>query len=140
MSDRDNKILLGKILGEIYHFQKESGVNRKVDDGRVFGLLNGIEACINDELAEIGWVSQEECDKIMGVLNRIYSDKERMESITGYYDIEEEFNELGIKRWQVVRVMKYCQAEGKYFKLLKKMDTQNSPEECREFLVYEFET
>ena len=51
-----DKILFGKILGEIYRLQDKNGVVNGVASGRIYGLLNGFEEAINEELSSIGCV------------------------------------------------------------------------------------
>ena len=70
--DQNTKLLLGKVLGEIYRIQRRSeSMPCPVDDSQVFGLVNGLETAIDNELESIGFITGEQVDAVADVLEPI---------------------------------------------------------------------
>ncbi|CAM4173673.1 hypothetical protein SAMN06265348_105419 [Pedobacter westerhofensis] len=71
--EKDNKILLGKLLGEIYRLQKNtSEMAFSASFGQRYGLLNGFEDAIDHELEMIGFVSQDELNNVGKILDEVF--------------------------------------------------------------------
>ena len=58
--DQEMTVFLGKLLGETYSLRKELTGGCRVSDEKIFGLLNGFEATINDEIVSVGFVSADD--------------------------------------------------------------------------------
>ncbi|MED4124139.1 hypothetical protein P4641_09130 [Halalkalibacterium halodurans] len=128
------KFLFGKLLGEMYRIQKrlpESSV--AVSNHVIYGLLNGIERIVDDQISSIGYVSKGEEDIVVNVLNEYHIDAEKLEGFNGYYDIERKLESQGITRSQAIKIITLLKAEGRFTNVIDKMDSSGSPSECRTF-------
>lgn len=128
-----NQLLLGKILGELYRLQKSQNTPCSASDSRIYGLLNGFEGVIADEIENIGFVSNEQFDHAAKVLNEVWSDPEKMRTFKGFYDIERDLEQGGVDRSTAMRILTYFNADSSFTDLISKMDTSGSPSECRTF-------
>lgn len=139
MSDPQSKVMFGKILGEIYRLQRSAGVLVPVDEGRVYGLLNGIEQAIDAELSSVGFISNAQTDHAQEVLNLHFNDAEKLKEFEGFYDIETQLERGGVDRSAAIPILSYFLASRRYVDLIKKMDSQNSPTECKDFSLSEWD-
>lgn len=136
----DNKLVLGKILGEIYRLQKSSDDSLcQVSNGQVYALLNGFEHAVDEELEMIGFVSAKKVEHVMDILDRIWIDKERLDSFKGYYDIEHELTAKDVDRSEAIRIIKYLKANDQFLEVIEKMDSSGSPTECRRFKLTDWD-
>lgn len=135
MAIDNNQILLGKILGEIYRLQKNQDVPCGAEEARIYGLLNGFESVIEEELESIGFVSKEQLSHTVKVLNEIWNDPEEMGSFKGFYDIENDLQRGDVDRSTAMRVLTYLDANNSFSDLISKMDSSDSPSECRTFTL-----
>lgn len=135
----ETKLLLGKLLGEIYRLQNAGGVRSGVGEAQIYGLLNGFENCIAHELEMIGFVSKEKFDAVGDVLDEYLSNEKKLEAFKGFYDIEPAFQSKGIDRSLAIRILTYYKANHQFIKLIAKMDSPDSPSECRTFELNELE-
>ena len=134
------KIMLGKILGEIYRIQNSSNVMKcPASSGRIYGLLNGIEDAIDADIQTSSLISTDKVDAVCEVLNPIYSDPTKLQEFTGFYDIEEELDERNVDRSDAIRILTYLYADGKFSTVIEKMNSQNSPIECKTFELTEWD-
>jgi hypothetical protein len=138
--EKEQKQFLGKILGEIYRLQMHTnemacGATKQ----RIFGLLHGIEEAIDEELETIGWVSNVDIQRVTDALEKFYPEDEKIAKFKGFYDIESGLRSLGLSRGQISQVIKYFKAGECYLELIEKMDSTNSPSECRKFRESEFD-
>lgn len=131
----NNQILLGKILGEIYRLQKNQNVPCSAEDSRIYGLLNGIESVIEDELEGIGFVSKEQFNHTTKVLDGIWNDPDELRSFKGFYDIENDLQHGDVDRSTAMTVLTYLNADNSFTDLIGKMDSSGSPTECRTFTL-----
>jgi hypothetical protein len=127
-------ILMGKILGEVYRLQKNLSPNHcKVGDGTIYGLLNGFEDTINDELTHIGFISETQMKVVHDVLAPYFrNDRE----LKGFYDIEYLLQENGVSRTDFIKIATKLTLENRYTELFKKFNTDSSPAECLTFNIY----
>jgi hypothetical protein len=131
--EKDIKIFLAKILGEIYRIQKRiKDLPCSATDSHIYGLLKGFEDSINLEL-DYELITKQEVSKVSNILNEIWIDDEKLKNFKGYYDIESEFEKLNIPRWKIILILTKLKSEDRYTRLLEKMDSNNSPGECRKF-------
>lgn len=138
--NRKNRILMAKILGEVYRIQRRGETPCAADEATIFGLLNGFEYVIDTELDGIGFVSKEILSAMIDVLNPIFNNKKNLESFRGFYDIEHELQGRGIDRSMAIRILQYLNANNQFQELIAKMDTSGSPSECRTFEISKWDS
>ena len=138
--ERETKILLGKVLGEIYRIQKRiQSLPCPADDGQVYGLVNGFETAIDHELEVTGFISDEQVNTVADVLDPIFVDPRKLEEFGGFYDIESELKSRGIDRGTAATILTYFNIKGKFTSVIAKMDSSDSPTECRTFEPSDFD-
>ena len=135
----ETKLLLGKLLGELYRLQNASGVRCGIEEAQIYGLLNGFENCIEQEIEMIGFVSREKLEAVGNILNEYFIDEKKLESFKGFYEIERGLQSNGIDRSDAIRILTYLKANHQFTNVIAKMDSSNSPSECRVFDLSEFE-
>ncbi|MGZ4977010.1 MAG: hypothetical protein ACXV8O_07655 [Methylobacter sp.] len=132
--ENESKLLLGKILGEIYRIQRSSEeVSCPASDCQIYALLNGFEDAVNQELEMIGFISSDQVRSVVDVLEPIWQDVEQLKAFKGFYDIERELQNRGVDRSAAIRVLKYLKANNQFIDIIGKMDSSGSPSECRRF-------
>ena len=135
--DRNIKKVVGLFFAELYEIKallKKEKLGKK-EKGYVFALRNGFENVINDIIDEEWWVSKEDEKIVAEILDRYFLDSEELKKLTGFYDIEPELNSKGIDRMKALTIMQYFNSRGSFSQVLKKMDSTNSPQECRTFEI-----
>ena len=138
--EKESKLFFGKILGELYRIQNNSeGIACPAEPAQIFGLLNGFENVIEEEIERIGFVSNEEMKIVSNVLNEYWIDLEKRKNFKGFYDIENKLKDLGVDRYKAIPILTYFKANHQFLELIEKMDSENSPSECRNFNLDEFE-
>lgn len=138
--EKETKILLGKILGEIYRIEKRlPEMACPATQGQIYGLLNGFENSIDDELEMTGFVPKEHVEIVGQVLDEIWLDKEKLNSFKGFYDIERKLSSMGVDRGQANKILRYFSADDRFVEIIEKMDTSDSPSESRRFNLSEFD-
>lgn len=135
-----DKRAFGKLLGELYRMQSALGMNCPATPGQIYGLLNGFETVIDEELDGIGSISAKKFDAVIDVLNHIWADEDRLAEFKGYYDIEGELTARGVDRIEAIRIIRYLKANGQFLDLIQKMNSQYSPVECKTFELDEWNT
>ncbi|MXQ53160.1 hypothetical protein [Shimazuella alba] len=136
--DTDLKLFLGKILGEIYRLQKKEGLYNH-SDGRIYGLINGFESVIDEEMDMIPHITEKELKTVTDVLHEIDQNEEETEKFQGFYDIERKLQEKGIYRHRVIYILKYLYASGRFTRLIDKMNSSGSPGEVRNLKLTDWE-
>jgi len=139
MSDEFLKQFLGRILGEVLRVQKKLDMNCPVSDGTIYGLLNGIEVAIDSTIGTDGLITKKQHDDMVRVMNKTFNDPEQMAKFTGYYDIEDDLSAAGIDRGVAIELLTYWFNKGSFVDMIRKMDSSNSPGECRTFKLDEFD-
>ncbi|MFF2531203.1 hypothetical protein ACFVS2_20085 [Brevibacillus sp. NPDC058079] len=136
MMDRDLKFALGKVLGETYRLQKRVNEGMcQVSDTTIFGLLNGIESVIDTQLGVDDPITEQDIAIMANILNPYHLDRVRFEAFRGYYDIEDEIENMGIGRSKAERILTYFNSNGQFREIIQRMDSSHSPTECRRFDV-----
>lgn len=138
--DKDTKLMLGRILGEIYRVESAMGMDCRAGPARIYGLLKGFETAIDEELAEIGGVEAAKIKAVMDVLEPIWRDEERLAAFTGFYDIEDELEARRVSRGDAIKILSYLNANGQFREVIGKMNSQNSPVECKTFELSEWDS
>lgn len=136
--DTKTKNILGFFLGEIYEI-KCLLKGTPVDKAKLYGLKNGFESVINDYIEEDWGISKEDENTVAKILDPYFCDDAKLNELKGFYDIESELEEKGISRLKARAIMKYFYSKGRFLKVLKKMDSSFSPQECRTFEITEFD-
>ena len=139
--DNVTKKMVGRFLAEVYEIKallKNSPI-KEGDKAYLYALKNGFESVLNDIIDENWWVSIEDEKKVAEVLSPYYNDQNKLNEFTGFYDIENKLEEKGIERLKAQAIIKYFWAKGNFKSVIKKMDSTNSPQECRTFEIDEFD-
>ncbi len=127
--EKDLKLALAKLLGEILETNSES----TIDQGTIYGLKNGFEFVINDFFSEEYSLTQEDYENFVSILNPIWNDLEKLENFSGFYEIESSLKDLGINKDKAWSFFKYFQLKGTFGEIREKLDSSNSPTEFRNF-------
>ena len=141
-SDKKNKILFGKILGEIYRLQKSfsfGNASYSVSNARLYGLLNGIEREINSEIQEIGFISEEEVSAVESILTEYLEDANKLKTLKGYQDLEKPFKQKKIKKSVAITILKYLYTQSRFSPIIEQLDNTNSPIEFQNFELDEYD-
>jgi hypothetical protein len=133
-----NALLLGKLLAEVYRVQRKLEIPT-ADDATIYGLRNGFETVVAEELERIGFVSKAQVKHVMDVLDPIWQDPTKLVAFKGFYDIERELESGGVDRTTAIAVLTYLNAHGQFTDVIAKMDTSGSPGECRKFDLSKWE-
>jgi hypothetical protein len=131
-----NKILLGRLLGQVYRVQKQLGCLGTSErlggdaeyDEHIEELCGGFEPAIDWELSNMNTVSTQEYEKVCALLMR-YDDEERLEELKGYYTIEDEVDQIlgGRKmRTKAIKIFRYMNTWDLYPDVLKKLTDKDS--------------
>lgn len=128
--DRETKKAFGLIMGDLYEI-KSLLKKKPIDKAKLFALQNGFEHEIDEQLDVNFWISLEEKNKIDKILDPYFRDETLFNNLKGYYDIEPLIEEAGISRLKAIVIMKYFYERGPFRKVLDKMDSSDSPQECR---------
>jgi len=133
-----NAVLLGKLLAEVYRVQRKLEIP-SVDEATIYGLRNGFETVIAEELERVGFISKAHVKHVMDVLDPIWQDPAKLAAFKGFYDIERELESGGVDRSTAIAVLTYLNAHGQFTDVIAKMDTHGSPTECRTFALSKWE-
>ncbi|AQS55281.1 hypothetical protein [Novibacillus thermophilus] len=131
------KLLFGRMLGEMYRIQKKLGM--QVSDARIYGLLNGVEEAIDEEIEKIGYVSNRDISAVCDVLDEYYQDWDKVSKLDGFYEVEDKLRNKGIGRSKAIRILKYLYASNRYNDLIDKFDSPKSPVEAKKFKLKEYD-
>lgn len=138
--DKDTKRLLGKLLGEVFRIQKASDdIACSASDGQIYALLNGFEDAVDEVLERVGEISSEKVRIVMDILDPIWQDQDKLNNFKGFYDIENDLKRQGVDRSDAIRILTYLRANHQFTDIIEKMDSSNSPSECRRFEISEWE-
>lgn len=130
----DTKVAIGRILGEILRLQKHAQPNMCGEtDATIYGLLRGFEDVIDEQFDFAGAVTHDELNTVVEILKPYWEDQGKFDAFQGYYDIEPQFKVAGIDRSKAISILTYLNANGQFTELIDKMDSQQSPTECRKF-------
>lgn len=133
------KIMFAKLLAEIYRIQRKIDPKGEDLDATIYGLLNGIEDVIDRELNRIGLISKEKFTAVCDVLQEYFDDDEKLNKLTGYYDIEPKLKMKGVSRSEAIAILTYLNATNQYDNVIKKFDSSNSPGECKKFEISKYD-
>lgn len=138
--DEETKLFFGKILGEIYRIQRASDdIACPASSGQIYALLNGFEDAVDRELEMMGRISKEQVKAVMDVLDPIWTDREKLENFKGFYDIQVDLENRGVDRGAAMAILTYLKANRQFVEVIDKMDSSDSPSECRTFDLSEWD-
>lgn len=133
-TNRDLRRLTAYLLAQVLRLQQRVEKNMSGHgDARVFGLLHGFESEIEETLEWVGDVTLHQLQTVVDILTPIWSDSALLQAFTGYYDIEDELSAAGVDRPTAIRILTFLNANHQFAEVIKKMDSSNSPSECRTF-------
>lgn len=137
--DKETKIFLGKILGEIYRIQNHINPSVfSVSKATIYGLLNGLEEEI-DRHFDGGLISNEKINHTVNILSKYFDDPEKEASFKGFYDIETALKEGGVSRGEACVILRWLKANERFTNIIQKMDSPHSPTECRNFNLEDYD-
>lgn len=138
--DQEQKLFMGRILGEIFRIQKRMEPNFcGVNDSTIFGLINGFDTVIDEQLRLMGNITDEEVTKAADVLAVYFKDEAKLQALKGFYDIEHDLAKLGIDRSKAIQIFTYFKLDNSFTDVIEKFDSSGSPTECRRFEPGEWE-
>ena len=111
----------------------------QVSDARIYGLLNGVEEAIDEEIEKIGYVSNRDISAVCDVLDEYYQDWDKVSKLDGFYEVEDKLRNKGIGRSKAIRILKYLYASNRYNDLIDKFDSPKSPVEAKKFKLKEYD-
>lgn len=128
MDDMKNRILLGKILGEIYRMQMEDdhGIC-KASEGTIYGLIHGVELAIDEEIERIGFLSTNKLEHVIDVLEK-YDD---ISGFAGFRQIEKELRDGGVDKTDAKRAFMYLKINDQFADIIDKMGENMAPNEMK---------
>jgi len=130
--DRDTKLFLGKLLGEIYQLQHRQDPKRlPVTEEQLYGLLHGFEWVVDEHLDGFGDVTTADNKVMVEVLNRYFTNPEALKKLKGFYDIEAELEAKGVDRFKAISLLRYFRIGNRFTEVLDALDTSDSPMEVR---------
>jgi hypothetical protein len=122
--------LFGYLLGETFRMQKKLGICN-VSDPTIFGMLNGMEDVLREVEARIPVIPDGLVKKAADILQPYLDDPTK--PLSGYYQIEKELDAAGIDRGRAIVIFTYFKASGFYSEVIEKLNTTESPIECKTF-------
>jgi len=132
--EKESRVLFGKILGEIYRFQRASDVVVcPASQGRIYALLNGFEGAVERELEVVETISDTQVKAVTDILLVVWQDKNRLNHFKGYYDLEADLQRRNISREQAIKIFTYLKANHQFVDLIERMNGSHSPSECKNF-------
>ena len=92
-----------------------------------------IEPVIDRQLSEVGWITDDEITAVADVLQPYFDDEEKLNGLKGYYQIEFALRYAGIPREKAIAILTYFKANEQYTDVIKKLNSDASPIECKRF-------
>ena len=142
--ERENKLLMGRVLGELFRIQRKLDMPCAVGDEEIYGLIAGIEPAIDEVVNPREAVDEALVREVAAALDYFFNDPQRLKEFSGYYDLERQLQQRGFidahgKRGWIIKILDWFAADGRYQALIDKMDSPNSPIECKTFGPNEYE-
>jgi hypothetical protein len=139
--DRETKIFLGRILGEIYSLRRRVVEDQRASPETIYGLFHGVESTIDQEIERTGFISRQLEHDLIDVLHKISVDEKKLGDFKGYYDIERELEAKGIARWHAIVLLSMFKLQGRFTEMVEKIENASpgSPIELHHLGVDESE-
>lgn len=119
--EKDLKLALGKILGEVYDLERRIKNSYSVSQQTIFGLVNGFEETIDKELTGMGMITEEDVRNASSILERYENDSFLLQSMVGFSDMEAEMGRYGIDWFTAKKIVTMLRYERKYPKVIEKL-------------------
>lgn len=111
--DKEIKLLLGKVLGEIYEIKNAlPQFKDKIDDDKIYALKNGFEFIIDKEVFDYK-VSTEECINLVDTISPIFYNKD-LDEVSKYKNIEEKIKGLNFDKEKLDLLFEYFYKKGAF--------------------------
>ncbi|AKG34669.1 hypothetical protein [Paenibacillus durus] len=107
------KLIFAKLLGEMYRIQKSQGIYNGTD-GRIFGLLNGVEEDVESEISNLGFISREDIAKFCDVFDPYYKGEKSLDEIPSSKEIQLSLENEGISESKFITILEYLYLNGSY--------------------------
>lgn len=114
------KLLLAKMLGEVYRTQKEQNICQ-VSEATIFGLLNGFEETIDEQLGRMELITNEEVEKVAAYFAPYDSSEKTINDIPNYKFVEINFEREGVPAEKFQAIVKYLYAKNRFTAEIDKM-------------------
>ncbi|MEK4236445.1 hypothetical protein [Paenibacillus sp. FSL H7-0714] len=109
----EEKLVFAKLLGEMYRIQKSQGIYNGTD-GRIFGLLNGVEEDVESEIENLGFISQKDIDKVSDVFDPFYKEEISLDEIPSSKTIQLSLEKEGISESKYITILDYLYLNDRY--------------------------
>jgi hypothetical protein len=115
---QQTKLLLGKVLGELYLFRRRMDAIRAgdVEDSKIYGLINGIEHVIDAEIPTP--ITDSQYRAAQDVLKQ-FDNGQR--TPLEYHEVEPLFRHRGMDAGVAVTILKHIALEGRFSEVLRRM-------------------
>jgi hypothetical protein len=111
--DSELKLVLGKMLGEVYRVQRAQGICQ-VPDSKIFGLLNGVEEALDSEFENLSVISNSQISVVCDHLDPYFKGEKPIEEMPSFLNFRMELEQHGISHSKLIDILKYLHASGSY--------------------------
>ena len=95
-----------------------------------------IQDCTSCILEHRGFISSAKFDHVVNILDRYFDNPDELK---GFYDIENEFREGGVSRTEANTILTYLKANSSFTNVIQKIESGNSPIECKNYDLRDFD-
>ncbi|WP_046179797.1 hypothetical protein [Domibacillus tundrae] len=107
--DKDLTLTLGKVLGELYEIQKQQGIS-KVDNGHIYGLLNGFEEALMKEFGNLNFINKEEVDVVFRYFSPYIEAGTETDELPPFDNMRAQMEKHGMDQDQFITILRYLNA------------------------------
>ncbi|WP_281976056.1 hypothetical protein [Halobacillus litoralis] len=118
--EQEQKLVLGKILGETYRLQKEQGICQETD-ATIFGLLNGFEETLNAQMTNLGIITVDEVEKVADYFSTYWKGEEKLDDLPSYKTVQMSMERHGIREHKFGQILKYLYACNRFTVEIEKL-------------------
>lgn len=108
-----DKYFYGKLLGEIYRIQNKLGL-QTASEGRIFGLLNGVEEAIDEELNGLQRIEKHKVDTVCDYFDPYYKGEKQLDEMPSLLEFRLELEPHGVNESDLITIFKYLKANDRY--------------------------
>lgn len=108
-----DKYFYGKLLGEIYRIQNKLGL-QTASEGRIFGLLNGVEEAIDEELNGLQRIEKHKVDTVCDYFDPYYKGEKQLDEMPSLLEFRLELERHGVNESDLITIFKYLKANDRY--------------------------
>jgi hypothetical protein len=116
----ERKLFEAKLLGEIYRIQKHLGIYNGTD-GRIYGLLNGVQEDIEAEIENLKFISNEEVNLVCDELDPYYKGEKDLSEMPNYKELEMKLERKGLHRDKLISILEYLYLNERYTVEIEKL-------------------